>query len=200
MTVECPNCHAKYTLDEKMLAGRSNLQLKCAKCRHSFSIATASTGAAEAKPIAPRQSSATTTVTAREGTVQAHPADATRVSRIGSGGGGLPHGKVVALSVTQGPNAGRVFRLDKPQIVIGRRDADVVIEDPEISRKHCAVQVNGTSATLMDLGTTNGTFVEGQRITAHELHHLSEFRIGATTLMFTVTNKDAESEHADQGS
>ncbi|MEE8201759.1 MAG: FHA domain-containing protein, partial [Candidatus Acidoferrales bacterium] len=67
---------------------------------------------------------------------------------------------------------------------------DIVVEDPEISRKHCALEVHGNSALLVDLGSTNGTFIEGQRIETHELEHLAEFRIGATTLMFTVSQKE----------
>jgi len=197
MIAECPNCHAQYTLDEKMFDGRPGLHLRCTKCQHSFDVAFAAAGVTEAKPSASSQSRATTKVTASQSPASAQPLDATRVSRIGLGGGRLPEGKVVALSVTQGQNIGRVFRLEKAHVVIGRRGADVVIEDPEISRQHCAIQVNGTAATLTDLGTTNGTFVEEQRVTTCELHHLSEFRIGTTTLMFTITNKDAASEHAD---
>lgn len=52
---------------------------------------------------------------------------------------------------------------------------------------HCALYVNSSTAMLTDLGTTNGTYVDGCRITTHELHHLSEFHIGNSTLMFTVT-------------
>ncbi len=42
---------------------------------------------------------------------------------------------------------------------------------------------------MQDLGSANGTFVDEQKIQTCKLEHLSEFRIGATTLMFTVTDK-----------
>lgn len=115
--------------------------------------------------------------------------EATVVSRKG-GGLQLPADKRVALSVTQGPLKGQVFPFSKPRVVVGRAGADIVVEDPEVSRKHCALEVHGNSALLVDLGSTNGTFIEGQRIETHELEHLAEFRIGATTLMFTVSQKE----------
>jgi len=106
----------------------------------------------------------------------------------------LPTDQTVALAVIEGPARGQVFRLSKAKIILGRSGADVVLYDPEISRKHCMIEVRGSTATLIDLGTTNGTFVAGKSIKTYELEHLSKFRIGSTTLMFTVTdNKTGES-------
>jgi predicted Zn finger-like uncharacterized protein len=103
----------------------------------------------------------------------------------------LPADQTVALAVIEGPARGQVFRLSKPRIVLGRSGADIVLYDPEVSRKHCAIEVHGTTATLTDLGTTNGTFVGKKTIQKCELKNLSKFRIGATTLMFTITDKRA---------
>jgi len=76
----------------------------------------------------------------------------------------LPQDQTVALAVIEGPARGQVFRLSKPRIVLGRSGADIVLYDPEVSRKHCAIEVHGSTATLIDLGTTNGTFVAGKSI------------------------------------
>lgn len=103
----------------------------------------------------------------------------------------LPAEQTVALSVVDGPDRGQVFRLSKPRTILGRSGADIVFYDPEVSRKHCAIEVYGSTATLIDLGTTNGTFVEEKRIQSCQLQHLSKFRIGATTVLFTVTDKRA---------
>lgn len=100
----------------------------------------------------------------------------------------LPAGQTVALAVIEGPARGQVFRLNKPQIVLGRSGADIVLYDPEVSRKHCAIEVHGETAILTDLGTTNGTFVGKKAIEECELKNMSKFRIGATTLLFTVTD------------
>jgi len=107
----------------------------------------------------------------------------------------LPEGQTVALAVIEGPARGQVFRLSKIRVVLGRSGADIALYDPEISRKHCAIEVHGARATLIDLDTTNGTFVDRKSIQTSQLEHLSKFRIGATTLMFTVTdNRVGESE------
>lgn len=104
----------------------------------------------------------------------------------------LPADQTVALAAIEGPARGQVFRLTKPRIVIGRSGSDIVLFDPEVSRKHCAIEVRGSTATLIDLGTTNGTFVGKNKIQKYELKNLSKFRIGATTLLFTVTDKKVD--------
>jgi len=108
----------------------------------------------------------------------------------------LPADQTVALAVIEGPARGQVFRLTKPRIILGRSGADIVLYDPEVSRKHCMIEVRGSTATLVDLGTTNGTFVAGKNIKIYQLEHLSKFRIGATTLVFTVTDKKARESAA----
>jgi predicted Zn finger-like uncharacterized protein len=97
--------------------------------------------------------------------------------------------KSAAVAIIKGPARGQVFRLSKARTILGRSGADIVLYDPEVSRKHCVIEVHGSTATLIDLGTTNGTFVAGKSIQSYELKHLSKFRIGATTLLFTVTDK-----------
>jgi hypothetical protein len=112
------------------------------------------------------------------------PGDSTPVDRPN-----LPAEQIVALAIIDGPDRGQVFRLSKPRTVLGRSGADIVFYDREVSRKHCVIEVSGATATLTDLGTTNGTFVDGNKIQSCQLNHLSKFRIGATTLLFTVTDK-----------
>ena len=108
----------------------------------------------------------------------------------------LPVDQTVALAVIEGPARGQVFRLTKPRIILGRSGADIVLYDPEVSRKHCMIEVRGSTATLVDLGTTNGTFVAGKNIKISQLEHMSKFRIGATTLVFTVTDKKSRESAA----
>ncbi len=99
----------------------------------------------------------------------------------------LPEGKAIALSVISGPVRGLVFTMDKPRIVLGRSDADVVINDVEVSRWHCAIEAKGDLVRLRDLESTNGTFSGDDRVRVAELKHLSEFRIGSSTIMVSIT-------------
>jgi len=101
--------------------------------------------------------------------------------------GELSADKKYTLEVLDGNEPGRVFGLEKPRITIGRRDCDVNLDDPEISRHHASIEISGTTATLRDLGSTNGTYIQGQRIEQEELKDNSEFRLGTHQLVFHVT-------------
>ena len=69
------------------------------------------------------------------------------------------------LVMRSGPNPGKTFVLDKSEITIGRESSnDIVINDAEISRKHARLLLQPGGYMLEDLGSTNGTFVDGQRL------------------------------------
>jgi hypothetical protein len=104
--------------------------------------------------------------------------------------GSLAPGKKYAIVIVNGENPGHVVPLDKPRVVIGRADCDIVLKDPELSRQHALIAVSGTSARLEDLGSTNGTFVGDERIQTTELADRSEFRIGSHELVFVMRDED----------
>lgn len=99
----------------------------------------------------------------------------------------LPADKRYTLEVLDGNEPGQVFTLERPTITIGRRGCDVNLDDPEISRHHARIDIHGTNATLKDLGSTNGTYIRGQRIEEGGLEDNSEFRVGTHQLVFRVT-------------
>ncbi len=99
----------------------------------------------------------------------------------------LPADAKLSLAVIAGPAAGTIFPIETPRVVIGRQDADIVLEDPEISRNHSAIEVSGESVTLIDLQSTNGTFIGEEAIREAPLSNQQEFSIGSSTLMLIVT-------------
>jgi hypothetical protein len=101
----------------------------------------------------------------------------------------LPVGKAIALSVLAGPSRGLVYPLEKPRVVLGRADADIIINDKEISRWHCAIEIKGDIIRLRDMDSTNGTYFADERVRVAELKHLSEFRIGTSVILVSVTPK-----------
>ncbi len=69
------------------------------------------------------------------------------------------------LVMRSGPSVGKVYPLDKNEMFVGRDlSNDIVINDPEISRRHARLFLQGNSYILEDLGSTNGSFVNGQRL------------------------------------
>jgi hypothetical protein len=62
-----------------------------------------------------------------------------------------------------GPAAGQEFEVER-ELIIGRRDADLAIADDELSRRHAAVRPAEQGVVVEDLGSLNGTFVDGERI------------------------------------
>jgi hypothetical protein len=64
-----------------------------------------------------------------------------------------------------GPQAGREFQLEKEELYIGRDiNNDIVINDSEVSRRHARLFQQGNQFMIEDLGSTNGTFINGQRL------------------------------------
>ena len=92
-----------------------------------------------------------------------------------------------ALAVIRGVASGTVIPLVLPHVTLGREGTDVVLDDDEASRRHTELVVQGESALIRDLGSTNGTFVDDQRVKEHVLFNQSEFRIGSHVLMFIAT-------------
>jgi hypothetical protein len=77
--------------------------------------------------------------------------------------------------------------LEKRRSVLGRsRDADVRIEDPNISRRHAEIVQEGSAYWLVDLGSTNGTEVDGKRVQRSRLDDGSRFTVGETTVTFST--------------
>jgi len=91
------------------------------------------------------------------------------------------------LLVLAGPQFGDIFPLASGrELVIGRReDSDVQIRDDGVSRRHATIEVRGEGAILKDLGSANGTYVDGKRTPEAGLVDGARVHIGGqTTLKF----------------
>ena len=69
------------------------------------------------------------------------------------------------LVMRAGPNAGKTYPLEQAELTIGRDTVNqITINDAEVSRKHARLTLKGNDYVIEDLGSTNGTFVSGQRL------------------------------------
>jgi hypothetical protein len=80
----------------------------------------------------------------------------------------------------------RRYALDKPLLVIGRSsDCDIQLPDPNVSRRHAEIRQDGDSFLLLDLGSTNGSELNGQRVKRGHLQPGDRILLGQTELVFT---------------
>ncbi len=92
-----------------------------------------------------------------------------------------------------GPTPNKSFTLSKQEIVIGRdTNEDIVINVAEISRRHTRLRLEAKGYIIEDLGSTNGTFVNGNRLTGPQLLRTGDtVNLGdAVTLIFQTTILD----------
>jgi predicted Zn finger-like uncharacterized protein len=213
MIVVCPSCQSRYRFDEAKLGDRPKVKTRCAKCGGTIEIENPISSAtmppdvpapAPLVPPTPPPPSPPEAQRTQETPVQpGQPAPSPAPIGGGTGeatvAGGdahqmgllqLPTDRRFSLAVIQGAATGQIFQITKTRTVIGRSGTDINLEDPESSRQHAALEIVGDIAVLRDLGSTNGTWIELDRIEQHQLSNQQEFRIGSHVLMFIVTEVD----------
>lgn len=88
------------------------------------------------------------------------------------------------LEVIEGPDSGKTFPLPGLEVFIGRHgQCEVVLRDPEVSRRHLKIALGEKGWLLDDLGSTNGSFVNGQRITHQSASAGDRIQIGQSVLV-----------------
>ncbi len=95
-------------------------------------------------------------------------------------------GWIVALN---GQHKGEDFRLKAGKNVIGTAaDADIVLTDKKVSRKHCTIRYEGGEFQIADLDSSNGTFVNEERTQKHDLIDNDLLRLGDIQFKFKSVN------------
>ncbi len=212
MIIVCPSCQARYKFDESKLGSRPRARTKCAKCGGSIDIENPLLAAMTLPPgtMAPPPGDVTPPATPpghdTAPSATPAPAPATQSPALPDNikrerGTGtitgrdlhkmglveLPKDKRFSLAVIQGAATGQIYQITKTRTTMGRSGADINLDDPEASRQHAMLEVIGDHAIVRDLGSTNGTFVDLERIEQQVLNNHMEFRIGSHVLMFIVT-------------
>ena len=95
----------------------------------------------------------------------------------------------VGLVIVHGGPPGARFDL-REDAIIGRVDAGILLDDDEVSRYHAIVRVGEGGADITDLGSTNGTYVDGRRLTGRaQLIDGSLIRVGRTELRVVLAGR-----------
>jgi diguanylate cyclase (GGDEF)-like protein len=88
------------------------------------------------------------------------------------------------LIVLAGSAVGEMYKIAKDETTIGRgSQADIQVIDEGISRRHASIKLEGDRVMVTDLGSTNGTFLNGERVTSHSLRDGDKIQVGSTTIL-----------------
>ena len=108
---------------------------------------------------------------------QLNPVDAAAVDA-------LPVGHAL-LVVQRGPGSGNRFLLDTDRVTAGRHpDSEIFLDDVTVSRRHAVFDRDGSSFTVSDVGSLNGTYVNRDRIDTVRLKDGDEVQVGKYRLVF----------------
>jgi signal transduction histidine kinase len=107
---------------------------------------------------------------------------------------------VPSLFVYQGEDQGALFEIDEGCQGIGRESSNAVqVHDHEVSRKHAEIEYDGTVCIVSDLGSSNGTYVNGRRITApQQLVSGDRVQVGGTLMLFTDPAENPPEDLSDK--
>jgi hypothetical protein len=175
----CPRCHAVLTARP---GDMGDAQFgRCDACGFVFVLAEGTLSSVPltdprltaARPLVPFRGQAASTSTADEITGES--------TNVDSG----IRDKAVRASATlfsEAPPMRVVITQDA--VVIGRVKADIVIDSPDVSRRHAVIERRGTLFIVRDLGSTNGTYVNGQRVEEAPLANGDRVVVGQTVFHF----------------
>ncbi len=180
MEAQCGQCGAKHKLNDKQVGNHTKVQFKCSGCGEMTVVNVA---------LRPDRTRANMPLPSFARTEGAHEVLAEMLKD--APGLQLPADKIISLIVTSGQTNGTVYTLNKPRVILGRRGggADFEVDDAEVSRWHCAVELKDGAIWLKDLESTNGTYYDNERTRAAMLQDGIEFRIGSTVLRVSITPK-----------
>ncbi len=178
MQTSCTHCGQQHLLKDELIASHPKVQFRCTRCGHT-TVVEVKRRVDQTMVISPLPSFGKVgTATMNAEVAPLRPEDQQ-----------LPPGMEIALLVTSGPDRGLEFQIKTGRTIIGRKGTDFGLNDPEISRHHCLLEVRGAFVNLKDMDSTNGTFFDGERVRAAFLEDGAEFRVGTSTIRVCIRSQ-----------
>ena len=206
----CPACGAKVRLPKHAPLPPPSARVKCPTCssvgeleafiRAAAGVDDSGMGAPEVADGPPVETMPNVPVPRPAGTDRARNQKGSQAAAVAEEGTrisgsatelSLPPGLRCSLTILSGPDRGRKITIDRPRIVVGRENGDLPLTDKEVSREHCAFEIAGVTCRVIDLGSRNGTWVDGRKVATEELPNVGEVTVGNTTILFTMTLEDS---------
>jgi two-component system, NtrC family, sensor kinase len=104
---------------------------------------------------------------------------------------------VPTLFVIRGIDQGTRFELEGPMVRVGRDGSNSIqLHDTEVSRHHAEIRCLESNFTISDLNSSNGTYVNGQRIKQYRLQSGDQLQMGSTLMLFTGPSDETEEDLA----
>ncbi len=108
----------------------------------------------------------------------------------------IPSRYQASVVIIKGHAEGMEYLIARTSAVIGRDShADIRLKDPLVSREHAAILYRNGKFVLEDLGSTNGTVMNGASIKQVDLHHGDTFSLGNTVLQFVLEDTGKSSTY-----
>jgi pSer/pThr/pTyr-binding forkhead associated (FHA) protein len=111
--------------------------------------------------------------------------------------GKLPDDLYVSIDVVEGPDKDVKFNLTKTHTTVGRNAPDIQLNDPTVSGNHASIEYIGTELYVVDMGSSNGTKVNNERVEKAQLNNMDEIQFGSTKCFISIVN-DVYGHYADQ--
>lgn len=189
MIIKCPECQTMYQLAEEKITALQ-VKVKCKKCLTVFEIRQPSPKSIPLPQTQQEEEEAQDyhrTLVAFVPPAEQSDQHSTEIElSVAQKALRIPPNWKLSLEIQEGMASLNTFEIKKPRILIGRSRADLILNDPEVSRRHCALEVYEDTIILRDLGSTNGTFLNERRIRTEKLKNNDRIQVGNTFLTFHI--------------
>jgi len=179
MLIVCPKCGAEGNIKHEVPVGK---KLRCKKCRHIFTPRPVHETKEMVDPFSTDPSlynrdRDTNTVYYDTQNRQTEEDETANIDYDADN-------QTPRLVVVMGKDKGKTFELTKFQTIIGRRNADIILNDAMISRQHAAIEIFDNQLLLKDLGSSNGIYFNGKKVKIAIMSNGDKIQLGETLLEY----------------